>query len=99
MTLRTISRSIISTLIVGIMFMLLAVVFLTTLLRTSADYAAKASQAPYKPGRQLYGGSSSAPAPAELRGNGNQAMRSARLPYEAGRKAGEWTGNTTAPEK
>jgi hypothetical protein len=63
-------RSIISTLIVGIMFMLLTVVFLTTVLRTYADYAAKTSQVPSKPGGHLYGGSSSAPAAAELRGNG-----------------------------
>jgi hypothetical protein len=93
-------RSIISTLIVGIMFMLLAVVFLTTVLRTSADYAAKTSQAPpYKPGHQPNGDSSSAPAAAELRGNGDQAVRSARPPDKAGREADEQSDNSTASGK
>ena len=85
-------RSIMSTLIVGIMFMLLAVVFLTTVLRTCADYEAKTSQAPYNPGRQLYGGSSSAPAAVEPRADGDRAVRSARPPYEAN----DQPGNSTA---
>ena len=98
MTLPTVIRSITSTLVFGIMSMVLAAVFFSTVLRTRADYEAKTRQARYEPGRQLKDGSSSVPAASEQRDNGDLAVRSARL-YEAGRQTGERTGNTTAPKK
>jgi hypothetical protein len=98
MTLPTVIRSITSTLVFGMMSMVLAAVFLSTVLGTCAEYEATTRQARYEPGRQFENGSSSVPAAAEQRGNGDRAVRSARL-YEAGRQTGERIGNTTAPKK
>jgi len=78
MTLRTVIRSITSTLVFGLMSIVLAAVLLSTVLRTCADYEAKTRQTRYEPARQLKDGSSSVPAGAEERGNGDRAGRDER---------------------
>jgi hypothetical protein len=69
---------------------------LTTALATWADDAVKTSQPPYKPGRQLDDGASSAPATAEQQGDGDQSVKSARAPYKPGRQADEQSDTDTS---